>query len=404
MNQYFIKKAVTACFFLFVIVSGMILNIRNTKTELMDSVTAFLHHDKTAEETITELNQVIDDQTFGKYSFIELYGYLQRLMKKNEFDNFQVIKDEMGGLNEIDFQTGPKDVSPYVNAVKEYKQDINHKTANLIYIMPPDKHSGTHATFEPGLPYNYANESADLFLKALEKEQIETIDLREFISSWSIPKDQLFYQTDHHWKTGTAFHAFKQLVLNLSQDYGLKVEANDPALDLTQYNQIVYKDSYLGSLGRKTGVNYGGVDDFTLLYPKFKTHFSYEAQLKDYVVETNGTFDQALIQNSYFHPDVNKYKPESDMYSSYLHGNNGVAHITNHLKKDGPKILFIKDSFMLPVAAFFSTICSDVYLVDPRYYDGDITEYTNSLEGLDYIFLSYSPQSLADEFFQLKKK
>lgn len=403
MNRYFIKKAITACLFLIVIVSGLLLNIQNTKTELKTSVTQFINQKKTAQETIEEVNAIIEEQAVGKYPCIELYGYFQRLMKKNEYNNFEVIKNQDVGLTQTTFQTGPKDIQPYVKAVTEYKENLKQDDAKLIYIMLPDKLSSKNLKREPGLPYDYTNESADLFLKELEKEQVSTIDLRKYLPTWSTKETELFYQTDHHWKIETAFQAFQQLVTNLSKDYGLKIEQNDPVLDLNQYNQIVYKDSYLGSLGRKTGVNYGGVDDFTLIYPKFKTNLSYEAQLGDYTVKTSGTFDQALIKNSYFQPDVNPYKPESDMYSGYLYGNNGIAHITNHEKKDGPKMLFVKDSFMLPVAAFFSNICSDVYLIDPRYYEGDITEYTNSLEGLDYIFLSYSTQSLADEFFELKK-
>ena len=46
-----------------------------------------------------------------------------------------------------------------------------------------------------------------------------------------------------------------------------------------------------------------------------------------------------------------------------------------------------------------STVCSEVYLVDPRYYKESILEYVNSIENLDIAFISFSPQDLTDEFF-----
>ena len=55
---------------------------------------------------------------------------------------------------------------------------------------------------------------------------------------------------------------------------------------------------------------------------------------------------------------------------------------------------------MVPVAAFLSTVCSDVYLVDPRYYEGNIIDFTNDIEELDYVMVAFSPQDLTEEFFR----
>ena len=68
----------------------------------------------------------------------------------------------------------------------------------------------------------------------------------------------------------------------------------------------------------------------------------------------------------------------------------------------GIKVLFIKDSFSLPLSAFLSNVCSDVYLVDPRYYDGDITDLTNKLK-TDFVFVTFSPPNLTMEFFNFKQ-
>ena len=61
--------------------------------------------------------------------------------------------------------------------------------------------------------------------------------------------------------------------------------------------------------------------------------------------------------------------------------------------------MFIKDSYTVPLAAFLSTAVSDVYMIDPRSYDGDITEYINNTE-LDVVIVSFYPQNLTEEFFK----
>ena len=80
-------------------------------------------------------------------------------------------------------------------------------------------------------------------------------------------------------------------------------------------------------------------------------------------------------------------------------GNHGIVHVTNEDNRNGMKVMFIKDSYTVPLAAFLSTTVSDVYMIDPRYYDGDIAEYINDTD-LDMVIVSFYPQNLTQEFFK----
>ena len=72
--------------------------------------------------------------------------------------------------------------------------------------------------------------------------------------------------------------------------------------------------------------------------------------------------------------------------------------LRNALIEDGLKVLFIKDSLMVPVATFFTTVCSEVTLIDPRHYLDDINTYILEND-FDYVFMSFSPPNLVDKFF-----
>ncbi|MNN69410.1 hypothetical protein D3C81_1851980 [compost metagenome] len=63
----------------------------------------------------------------------------------------------------------------------------------------------------------------------------------------------------------------------------------------------------------------------------------------------------------------------------------------------------MKDSYTVALAAFLSTVCSDIYMVDPRYYTGSIPEYIDSVK-TDFVFVSFYPQDLTEDFFKFYDK
>ncbi len=393
MNRYFIKKAVGAGCFVCIILGGFIGNIRTLKIKI--------NWKQDLRSNISNAESEVNNQVIGKYGFIDLFGVVQKLLGKQEMNDFEVVRDQQGFLHYTYFANGPKDTKKLIEELVAFRNGIENEKTKFVYIMSPDKCIPGYTTFAKGLPYSYANEMADQFLMQAKQKKITTIDFRKKIKSSGIGYDKLFYKTDHHWKIETAFWAFQCLLGELQRMYQFPVENYTEVIDINNYNQITYKNSFIGSMGRKSGVYYSGVDDFTLIYPKFVTDYAYYARTRTDKIETFGTFDQALLCMLPFHTQSSKYDAMQDKYSSYLYGNQGIAHIQNKRVK-GAKVLIVKDSFMLPVASFLSTVCSDVYLVDIRYYEKNVLEYVNSIKDLDYIFVSYNPQDLSEEFFKFK--
>lgn len=357
---------------------------------------------ETIKEFINKIDSVINENVYKKDEYINLYGFTQKLMDKNEESNFEVVKDTNGSLHYTYFTEGSNPVNEMVNAMNVLKKDIKKKDTKLIYLMPPDKYIKGYTEFPKGIPYNFANETADNFIKGIKDIGIDTIDFREDLLDNGISKEDLFFKTDHHWTIETAFWAYTKLVDELNYKYNLNLDKYRFYRNKDNYNFIEYKNSYIGSMARKASIYYGGVDDFTLIYPKFTTNFEFMSQTKDRVVNLQGRFEDSLISTMPFNSEKGHYDLEKDMYSSYLTGNQGFTHIKNKNNSKGIKVLFIKDSFSLPLSAFLSNVCSYVYLVDPRYYDGDITDLTNKLK-TDFVFVTFSPPNLTMEFFNFKK-
>lgn len=405
MKQFFIKKTVTAVLFLCVLFTLSLLNWSRSFADLEQNLSDFFESTSTQAETFPTLveavNNTVSEDVFGKYNYVEGYGYLQKLLNKNEVNNFEVVKAKDGSLNYTYFTTGPNSVTTIAERMGRLQEACTKKGSQLIYLLTPDKYIIGSTKYEKGLPYNYANEMADQFLAALCSKKIDTVDFRTLMKEDKVYTADSFYKTDHHWKVQTAFWAYTKLVNVLEKNYGAKFENDDIYQNLDNYNQILYKNSYLGSMGRKEGMLYSGLEDFTFIYPKFETNFFLYAQDGAKEITRKGSFQQSICFTSLLSGD-DIYDAKNDKYFTYMDGNPGFVEITNNDNQDGPKVLFIKDSLIVPVASFFALDCSKVTMVDPRYYSGNIEDVVNDSD-FDYIFVSYSPQNLTTEFFPFYK-
>lgn len=396
MNRLFIKKLITSILFI-----GFILffSLKNLAVSLEPIKSSINNLDKSSlKESIVTIDNTINENVYGKFKFIETYGYAQRLMNKNEESNFEVVKDNDGKLHFTYFGNEPNSTSFITSRMKFLKDNIKNPKTELIYMLTPDKFIEGHTQFPLGIPKHFNNETADIFLEELKDENIHTIDLRKNILQSGIDPSNLFFNTDHHWKIETAFWAFGQVLENLNKTYDLNLDTKNFYRDINNYNVIEYKNCYIGSQGRKTGKYYTDVDDFSLIYPKFKTNYDYYFENSYTSGTLVGRFEDALLAINPLRATGDEYGVNKDKYFSYLYGNQPFAHIKNKETPKGPKAVFIKDSLAVPVIAFLSTVFSDIYIIDPRYYNEDIIEFINSTE-VDFAFVSYSPQNLVNEFF-----
>ncbi|MDT8718863.1 hypothetical protein IAI10_19600 [Clostridium sp. 19966] len=399
MNRLFIKKFVTSVIIMAMIFILAFQNLKSTYKPIIDAVKTQEKKTQKLSDDINAAENAMTDSTYGKYKSIELYGYIQKLMDKNEESNFEVVKDKNGVLHYTFFAQKPNPVYELVKRTETLKKNLKDKKTKFAYVMPPDKYYKGYTKLPYGIPYDYANETADTFLDLLKKNNIDTIDLRKNLDKSGIALEDMFFKTDHHWNTKTAFWEFGQLANTLKNQYGANISNMNFYTNKDNYNFITYPNCYVGSMGRKTGITYSGVDDFTLIYPKYSTDYTYYSNTGKQETTLSGRFEEALITVSPFRTQKGTYALEADKYSSYLFGNQGIVHVVNKNMPKGPKILFVKDSYTVALAAFLSTVCSDIYMVDPRYYTRNITDYINSVK-TDFVFVSFYPQDLTEDFFK----
>lgn len=324
------------------------------------------------------------DDMLWREELIELDGLSRRLSGKRfvrDTDySYSVIRDNHGWLQFITFAAEPRAI---VKDIATYQA----LGVPIMYIQPPTKYIDGYTEFPPTLHDKTAENVAKNFA-LLEEAGVPVLDLRVAAEADALDKEQMFYRTDHHWRAETAFWAVGQTVQAIADEFGYQLDADGYYTDAGNWRQVEYRQSFLGSQGRRVGRFYGGLDDFVLLSPEFATDYNVDITLYggSKVESKSGDFSEAVLDMSKL-SDPSVY---TSRYNVYWSADYPVVHADNLGIDDGLTVLLIKDSYSLPYGAFLSVMVDDLYMVDLRYFDmSNLADYIKEISP-DLMLIMYS--------------
>jgi hypothetical protein len=171
--------------------------------------------------------------------------------------------------------------------------------------------------------------------------------------------EYVFFNTDHHWTALGAYYAYR----SFCDVAGLE------AFDLSRFERRVRK-RYLGSL-------YDMTKDLSL------------KQNKDSVVSYR--VPQQTTTWRYITPKLDsvvksKLFVEIPTYAMFLGGDHPLIHIETEIDNDR-RLLVVKDSYGNAVVPFLTMHFSDVYVVDYRYFERNLVDFSRRHKITDVIFL-----------------
>jgi hypothetical protein len=219
--------------------------------------------------------------------------------------------------------------------------------------------------------------------------------LRTSLRDHDIPYENWFFKTDHHWTSELAFAAFTDIISYMDEKYNANLDTYDYYKNPENYGTITYPQSFLGSFGRRAGITHSGLDDFTVIFPKFDGNYK--------VSNDDGKYhDESIIGSVYYTSqlDVSDIYT-SAMYSYYLQGIKAKKIIENKQYPNGPKLLVIGDSYFLPIAAFMAPLFGQISYIWPLAESGniDIEEFVKD-NIFDYVVIeSYEGNLSTDDMF-----
>lgn len=306
-----------------------------------------------------------------KEKYIDLYGLVECLLGRSYIRDVNpslvVVKDNH---EQLQFLTFSADYTEEVEKIDKLNKILEKSNTPLLYVQTPLKIIEGFTQL-PSSVQDWSTENTDKLLQSLEDKGVDYLDLRQSIIEDGLNLEELFYKTDHHWTTRTAFWAMEQVVEKLENEYGMVLDIEKNYTDINKYKATEYPNSFLGSQGRRVGRFYAGVDDYTLLTPLFDTNYNVEIHKSDSVTTYEGDFEETIIKANLLDENESVY---TNRYAAYFGGDYPEVRIENRNKAAGHKVLIIKDSFALPFSAFLSTMFAETRLLDLRYYDADKLE------------------------------
>ena len=381
------KNKVTAVFFMIVILFLSLNTFSNIKYKL-DGI-----WDGDIGESIIAFDNIASENIAQKNRFININGLFLHAL------GITYVKDA-GGIDTYKLDNGQimyslpeQDVTGYVdNIVKlnQYLEESNN--GELIYVQLPFKIESDDSM--PIGAVEYGNDNADNLIEGLSRNNIANIDIREYIKLDGKNYEKMFFKTDHHWKPEAALWAAGKINEYLAENYGYNY---DPKLyDMLNYDVKKYADWFLGSIGKRTGNWYAGVDDINIITPKFQTLFEFKAETRSgSIIERSGKFsdvmfDYSKLEKDYF--DVNSY-------AAYIGGDFSFNTIHNEMPENDRKVLLIRDSFSCTMLPYLALGTEDITAIDLRHYDEMALKDYLDENKFDIILIAYNPTIFSEGMF-----
>ncbi len=400
MKEYILKKRIFAVVFILAIFSFSVLNFINSYESLKEEITS-------SKEVISvsELETAINEHLYGRMNFVEAYGFIQVLLDKREINNFSYIQDEEGFLHYSAFyQNDDPEIFEYALRMKRLQDYVEPKGTKVLFVVPPGKYIPEHTTFRTGLFVNDPNPCVDELLFYLNRLGVETLDLRECLPNEYLSYEETFFKTDHHWTIPAAFYATGEVVDKIAEAFGENLDPEGYYTNINNYELVTYKSGMLGSMGRKTGATYSGLEDFTAIWPKYEGNFyrEYIAREDDGYVKREGNFVKALMNTNLLLNHTDVYS--DSQYSLYLNGILNYEKIVNQDNPNGVRFLMIRDSYFSPVIAFMAPMCGEINAIWSLETSSQIDIETCVKEGnYDYIVMEVYPYNINDAAFNFFK-
>lgn len=174
----------------------------------------------------------------------------------------------------------------------------------------------------------------------------------------------IYFRTDHHWTARGAY---------LGYDAFCEAKDIDP-IPLSDHLTVSY-EGFLGSFYTESGG-----DEKLLPSETVEAFYPVSEGVTLTVTDENGiTEDRPIVA------DVSGL-PASAKYMTFAGGNNPFSVITNTEVTDGSVLIVVKESFGNPMLAFLCGHYSTVYVIDYRYWDGNLIDFAKEVYADDLLF------------------
>ncbi|MBR5488249.1 MAG: DUF4358 domain-containing protein [Firmicutes bacterium] len=308
----------------------------------------------TGEEVSAEEEKTEEPVKESKYPRIEMKGELK------DYGNVIAVGDTAYELYSYSSSVGDK----YAAAVNSAADSLDGQT-RVISVMIP---LSSGITLPNDLYGEIPSSSQKNALKKLTEKMNENVTVvNPYVNLMKHRDEYIYFRTDHHWTADGAYYAYEELC----HEMGFEPISREE-------RKSVDFEGFVGSFYKDTGENPAlkeHPDTVRAYYPVSKN------TSLTYTTTEGRTNDWKIIWN------VNDYG-SSMKYSTFIAGDNPYTVIKNEELEDGPRCVVVKESFGNALVPFLVDHYSRIYVIDYRYWKGDLTAFAADKGADDLIFMN----------------
>ena len=326
----------------------------------------------------------------NKATYINFNGLMARLMGQKECN--ELIKLKNGYLSWPGYSYEKSSLDIVFISIQALFQQQAEQGKDFLFVLAPAKNYQSEQYYPVG-HNDTANHDVLYLLELLKKNGIPYLDLREKLVQDSIPYEEIFYITDHHWTTQTGFWAFTQILETMKNNGSIEADISS-YVNPKNYQFTIYEDSFLGSLGKRTGICYAGVDDFCVITPRYKTNIS--VQIPNAEIDVSGDFETTAYNRHALYKLNQKDYFNDNLYG--LYGWSDRPHISwsNPNAPENKNVLLIGNSYGNIPFSFMPLYFSSCEELDLRHFTGDFSSFYVDYAP-DTIIILVNVDTVADE-------
>ncbi|MCG7409483.1 DHHW family protein [Paenibacillus sp. ACRRX] len=362
MNRYDkLSQYVMAILFLIFIGLILFLNLllpkkvfSESENRKLEQLPVFSFHSFISGKFTSDFEKYMTDQFVAKEIWVDVKSSVDRVIGKKESNGVYLGKD--GYLLQKFVERSESELKEKVQTINSFHSSTPELT-KYIMLVPT-----AVSVLQSKLPDYVSGDRERVLLNDVRTSLnpgIHYVDVYPVLSSRQ--NEPIYYKTDHHWTSKGAFYAYQQL----SKQMGF-THKRDEDFDI----RILTHDFY-GSLYSKSGFRNLSPDSIELYIPKNEWEYTVE-----YVEEQQRTDSMYELENM----------KKKDKYTVFFNGNHPLIKInTGH--KEGQKLLVVKDSYANSFIPFLTSHFSEIYMVDLRYYEGDVASLAQQHQIHDMLIL-----------------
>ncbi|MBQ0041800.1 MAG: hypothetical protein KBS85_00580 [Lachnospiraceae bacterium] len=305
-----------------------------------------------------DVNEYLTDQFPFRDAWISLQSGMQQALGKKQIngvylaaDNYLIAQYDSPQNTDRIKNTFQK----FAKAVSEKREDVSKylmlvPSAITIYADKLPEYAGNASQVDTiNEIYDYVSELES----ESASEDVATVDvygylMRSDIQSQTADK-QLFYKTDHHWTTIGAYYGYQALCERM----GIV------PLSIDEYDRQYVTYDFHGTYSARVNLPGEKGDAICLFNRK-------QEKLK-VLYEDSGEITDSLYNLEYLE--------KKDKYSLFLNNLHPLVVVEIENNNTGKNLVLVKDSYANSLIPFLTAHFDIIYVFDPRYYKGSISDF-----------------------------